>query len=37
MGCLDAVARLLLGVFLLIIAAGVASCTPAFFFLVTVR
>ena len=30
MGFLDAVAKLLLGVFLLILAAGVASCTPAF-------
>jgi hypothetical protein len=32
MGCLDAIARALLGVLLLIIAAGVASCTPAFLF-----
>lgn len=30
MGCLDAIARALLGVFLLILAAGIASCVPAF-------
>lgn len=30
MGCLDAVAKLLLGVLFLIFAAGVASCAPVF-------
>jgi hypothetical protein len=32
LGCLDAVARLLLGVLLLIIAAGLASCQSGAFF-----
>lgn len=31
MGCLDAIARALLGVFLLILAAGLASYQPGLF------
>jgi len=31
MGCLDAIARFFLGIFLLILATGLASCQPLFF------